>query len=52
MLWCLQVEWIVECAWFDARAVGLILNLIKGESPLWFEEVEIGLDEQWNSCEF
>ena len=26
VLWCLQVEWIVERAWFDARAVGLISN--------------------------
>lgn len=51
VLWCLQVEWIVECAWFDVRAVGLISNLIQGESPLWFEQVGIGLDEQWNSCE-
>ena len=51
MLWCLQVEWIVEYAWFDAMAVGLISNWIKRESPLWFEKVGISLDEQWNSCE-
>ena len=42
------IEWIFEHAWFGTRAVGLILDLIKGESPLWFEEVGISLDEQWN----
>ena len=26
MLWYLQVEWIAERAWFDARAIGLISN--------------------------
>ena len=51
MLWCLQVEWIVEHAWFDAMVIGLISNWIKRESPLWFEEIGISLDEQWNSCE-